>query len=113
MKPYFDLTGRVAIVTGASSGIGKATADVLADLGAKVALGYHRNRDGAEATRDRIVAAGGTAIAIGADVQRPDEVRALVDRAAAELGPVDILVNNGLRRSWRSTSRARCWRRKR
>jgi 3-oxoacyl-[acyl-carrier protein] reductase len=94
MKPYFDLTGRVAIVTGASSGIGKATADVLADLGAKVALGYHRNRDGAEATRDRIVAAGGTAIAIGADVQRPDEVRALVDRAAAELGPVDILVNN-------------------
>ena len=94
MKPYLDLTGRVALVTGASSGIGQATAETLADLGAAVALGYHRNRDGAEAARDRIVAAGGTAIAVGADVQRSEEVRALVDRVTSDLGPIDILVNN-------------------
>ena len=91
---YLNLTGRVALITGASSGIGAATAVTLADLGARVAIGYHRNKAGAEATRDRIVAAGGTAIAVSADVRRADEVRALVDRAAAELGPIDVLVNN-------------------
>ncbi len=94
MKPYLDLTGRVALVTGASSGIGAATAVTLADLGASVALSYHRNREGAEATRARIVAAGGTAIALAADVRRAEDIRALVQRAGAELGPVDILVNN-------------------
>ena len=94
MNPYLDLTGRVALVTGASSGIGAATAVTLADLGAKVALSYHRNREGAEETRDRIVAAGGTAIALPADVRRAEDIRALVQRARAELGPIDILVNN-------------------
>ena len=78
MNPYLDLTGRVALVTGASSGIGAATAVTLADLGAKVALSYHRNRQGAEETRDRIVAAGGTAIALAADVRRAEDIRALV-----------------------------------
>ena len=94
MQPYLDLTGRVALVTGASSGIGAATAVTLADLGARVALSYHRNRQGAEDTRDRIVTAGGTAMAIAADVRRAEAIRALVDRAASELGPIDILVNN-------------------
>ncbi len=94
MQRYLDLTGRIALVTGASSGIGAATAVTLADLGAHVAIGYQRNRKGAEDTRDRIVAAGGAAIAIAADVRRAAEVRALVDRATAELGPIDILVNN-------------------
>ena len=94
MKPYLDLSGRVALVTGASSGIGAATAETLADLGARVALSYHRNRQGAEATRDRILAGGGTAIALGADVRRTEDIRALVDRTTSELGPIDILVNN-------------------
>lgn len=94
MQRYLDLTGRIALVTGASSGIGAATAVTLADLGAHVAIGYQRNRKGAEDTRDRIVAAGGAAIVIAADVRRAAEVRALVDRATAELGPIDILVNN-------------------
>ena len=94
MKPYLDLTGRVALVTGASSGIGAATAATLADLGASVALSYHRNRQGAEETRDRIVAGGGKAIALAADVRRAEDIRALVDRTATELGPIDILVNN-------------------
>jgi 3-oxoacyl-[acyl-carrier protein] reductase len=94
MKPYMDLGGRTALVTGASSGIGAATAVTLADLGAKVALGYHRNVRGAEQTRDRIAAAGGTAIAIQADVRDPGAIRALVDRTADELGAIDLLVNN-------------------
>ena len=91
---YLDLSGKAALITGASSGIGAATALTFADLGARVAIGYHRNKQGAEETRDRIAAAGGAAVAIGADVRKSDEVRRLVEQAAAELGPIDILVNN-------------------
>ena len=94
MKPSLDLTDRVALVTGASSGIGAATAETLAALGARVALSYHRNRQGGEETSDRIRAAGGTALAVGADVRRSEDIHTLVNRAASELGPIDILVNN-------------------
>jgi 3-oxoacyl-[acyl-carrier protein] reductase len=94
MQNYLDLTGTIALVTGASSGIGAATASTLADLGASVAIGYHRNKTGAEETRDRILRAGGTALAVAADVRRGDEVRALVAQVVRELGSIDILVNN-------------------
>ncbi|MEO8075090.1 MAG: glucose 1-dehydrogenase [Acidobacteriota bacterium] len=94
MNQYLDLTGKVALITGASSGIGAATAVVMADLGASVAIGYHHNRQGAEETRDQIVAAGGAAMTVEADVRRAEDVRALVDRVTAGLGPIDILVNN-------------------
>src|SRR5436305_13545441 len=94
MQNYMDLTGRVALVTGASSGIGAATATVLADLGACVAIGYNRNQTGAEQTRDAILAVGGQAIAIHADARQPAEVRSLVARASEEWGPIDILVHN-------------------
>src|SRR5215216_4719710 len=94
MQRHLDLTGSVALVTGASSGIGAATAATLADLGASVAIGYHRNKQGAEDTRAAIAAAGGTAVTIEADVRRAEHVRALVGRAVSELGPIDILVNN-------------------
>jgi 3-oxoacyl-[acyl-carrier protein] reductase len=94
MQNYFDLTGTIALVTGASSGIGAATASTLADLGASVAIGYHRNKKGAEETRDRILRAGGSAIAVAADVRRSDEVRRLVGQVVHELGSIDILVNN-------------------
>jgi 3-oxoacyl-[acyl-carrier protein] reductase len=94
MQNYLDLTGKVALVTGASSGIGAATAAVFADLGAKVALGYLHNEKGAFETRDQIKAKGGKAVALRADVRNPAEAREVVERAAAELGPLDILINN-------------------
>jgi 3-oxoacyl-[acyl-carrier protein] reductase len=94
MQNYLDLTGKVALVTGASSGIGAATAAVLADLGARVAIGYQHNEEGAERVCQIIKAGGGKPIAIRADVRRAEEITSLVKRAGDELGPIDILVNN-------------------
>jgi 3-oxoacyl-[acyl-carrier protein] reductase len=94
MSNSFDLNGKVALVTGASSGIGRATAELLAAGGARVAINFHRNQAGAEAVRDEIVGRGGSAIIIQADVARAIEVNAMVERTVAEIGPVDILVNN-------------------
>ena len=94
MQNYLDLTGKVALVTGASSGIGAATAAALADLGARVAIGYQHNEAGAERVCQIIEAAGGKPIAIRADVRRAEEITSLVKRAADEFGPIDILVNN-------------------
>ena len=94
MGKHLDLEGKVALVTGASSGIGRATAAALAVCGASVAVNFHRNESGAEAARAGIVNAGGRATVIQADVTRAGEVRALVARTVEELGPVDILVNN-------------------
>jgi 3-oxoacyl-[acyl-carrier protein] reductase len=90
----FDVTGKVALVTGASSGIGRASAKALAANGARVAINFHSNQEGAEATRAEIVAAGGTAITVKADVAKASDVQALVEHAVNELGPIDILVNN-------------------
>jgi 3-oxoacyl-[acyl-carrier protein] reductase len=94
MTNYLDLTDKVALITGASSGIGAATAEVFAGLGARVAIGYYHNEVGAEQVRDKIMKAGGKAIVIRADVRKADRIPLLVTRAAAELGPIDILVNN-------------------
>ena len=94
MKNYLDLSGRVALITGASSGIGAAAANVLANLGATVAIGYHSNEEGANLVMDQIMKEGGKALAIRADMRRADDISSLVKRATDELGPIDILINN-------------------
>jgi 3-oxoacyl-[acyl-carrier protein] reductase len=94
MQNLIDLTGKVALVTGAGSGIGRATAVTLAAQGAAVALNYHRNEAGAAAAQQEILATGGRAIIVQADVTKAVDVRALVERTMAELGPIDILLNN-------------------
>jgi 3-oxoacyl-[acyl-carrier protein] reductase len=94
MKNYIDLSGKTALVTGASSGIGLATAIALAECGANVSVNFHRNETGAEKARSAIIANGGKAITIQADVTRPADVQALVARTVDEFGPIDILVNN-------------------
>ena len=89
----FDLSGRTALVTGAGRNVGAGIALALAAQGAAVAVNdFHRDR--AEQTVDAIVAAGGRATAVPADMADPGAIGAAVDRVEATLGPVDILVNN-------------------
>jgi gluconate 5-dehydrogenase len=88
-----DLTGRVAAITGASSGIGEATALTLAGAGAAVALAARRT-DRIEALAERINNEGGRAVAIETDVADEKQANAFVTRSKEELGRLDILVNN-------------------
>jgi 3-oxoacyl-[acyl-carrier protein] reductase len=94
MATYPDLAGKVALVTGASSGIGAATARLLAAQGARVAVGFHRNKQGALEVLDSIAAAGGTAVAAVGDFRKTNEIRSVVKQVVDEFGPIDILVNN-------------------
>jgi NAD(P)-dependent dehydrogenase (short-subunit alcohol dehydrogenase family) len=89
----FRLDGRVAIVTGASSGLGAVFARTLAEAGADVALGARRV-DRLTQTRQAVEATGRRAIAVATDVTRPEDCQALVDATTAEFGRVDVLVNN-------------------
>ena len=91
MKP---LDQKVALVTGASRGIGRAIAQRLAEDGASVAVNYQIRADRAEQTVRGIVKAGGSAVAIGADVSRTEEIRRLFDETISRFGRLDILVNN-------------------
>ena len=88
------LEGRVAIVTGASKGIGAGIALRLAADGASVVVNYARSAEAAEKLVTTIRAAGGHAKAVQADVSQPAEITALFDRSTAAFGHVDILVNN-------------------
>src|SRR5437764_1489964 len=88
------MTGKRALVTGASKGIGAGIALALAREGADVAVNYHSDAAGAEAVAAEIRALGRNAVAIRADVGQVAECRRLVEEAAAALGGLDILVNN-------------------
>ena len=91
--PSFDLSGQVALVTGASSGFGRHLAELLAAAGAKVALAARRFDRLTELARE-IAAEGGQSLPIACDVTRPEDVAAAVATAESELGPLSILVNN-------------------
>jgi 3-oxoacyl-[acyl-carrier protein] reductase len=88
------LRDQVALVTGASSGIGQATAVALAREGARVAVNYLKNAQGAEETAEMVRKAGSDAFACCADVTKSPEVRALVEATHKRWGKIDILVNN-------------------
>jgi 3-oxoacyl-[acyl-carrier protein] reductase len=94
MALYPDLTGRVALVTGASRGIGATIALALAEAGAVVAVNYRDRADAADAVVARIAAAGGKATAVAADVSDCTAVAAMVEAIGSKLGPIDILINN-------------------
>jgi 3-oxoacyl-[acyl-carrier protein] reductase len=89
-----DLSGRVALLTGASGGIGKAIGRRLADEGCDVCLAYGRHGDDAEAVAEYARGLGRRAIAVAADLSDPTAPKAVVDQAERELGGVDVLVAN-------------------
>ena len=94
MTIKLDLTGHVALVTGASRGIGAAIAIALAEAGAAVAVNYRERADDAETVVGKIKDMGGRAIASAADVSQAAAVAKMVAHVATALGPIDILVNN-------------------
>ncbi|MGG2083028.1 SDR family NAD(P)-dependent oxidoreductase [Lysinibacillus pakistanensis] len=97
-----NLSGKVILVTGASSGIGLATAELMASKGAKVIINYHSNVKGAREAVQRIQKKGGEAIAIQADVRNKEEVDSMVEQAISSFGTIHVLVNNaggGVRQS--------------
>jgi 3-oxoacyl-[acyl-carrier protein] reductase len=89
-----NVKNKVIIVTGASRGIGAAISKTLAKAGARVVVNYAGSKESAETVVDEIVAAGGTATAVQADVSKPADVKSLFDQTISKFGRVDVLVNN-------------------
>ena len=88
------LENKVAVVTGSSSGIGEAIALAFAREGAAVVVNYSRHEDAAQKVLQKVEAAGGKGLVVGADVSDPKEVEAMVQQAVGTLGRLDIMVNN-------------------
>lgn len=88
------LDGKVAVVTGASKGIGAAIVKALARDGAAVVVNYASSRAGADAVVDAVTSAGGRAVAVQGDVSKAAEARGLIEAAVAQFGRLDVLVNN-------------------
>jgi gluconate 5-dehydrogenase len=93
VQELFDLSGKTAIVTGGGSGIGRQMAGALAELGSNLAL-CARKVERCQEAADELAALGVRALALPCDVRKPDDVRAVVEHTVAELGGVDVLVNN-------------------
>jgi len=93
MSDLFDLTGEVVVVTGASQGLGRQFARVLAGRGAAVALAA-RQAEKLDALAKEITSAGGRALAVAMDVTSQPSIKAALDQAEAALGPVTVLINN-------------------
>jgi 3-oxoacyl-[acyl-carrier protein] reductase len=89
-----NLSGKVAVVTGASKGIGAGIAERLAKDGASVVVNYSRSAKEAEAVVKKITAAGGKAIAVQADISQPQQIEPLFEATIKQFGKLDILVNN-------------------
>lgn len=94
MAVSIDLSPRTALVTGGSRGIGRATAELLAEAGAKVAVNYRKDDRRAEDFVRQVRSAGGEALALAGDVSRPEEARQLVRDVVAAWGRLDVVVNN-------------------
>jgi len=94
MTPSAPMTGQTAIVTGASRGIGRCVALALAEAGAEVVVNYARSAEAAEAVVAEILAAGGQAYALKADVAEEDAVEAMVKNVLERSGRIDVLINN-------------------
>ena len=92
LPDFFRIDGQSAVVTGDASGIGQATAQVLAGAGASVVIG-DIDEEGAQATAKQILADGGRAVAQRTDTMRRQDIDALVDRAVSEHGQLDIMCN--------------------
>lgn len=88
------LSGKVAVVTGASKGIGAQIAKDLAAAGASVVVNYASSKSGGDKVVAEITKAGGKAVAIGADVSKPEQIKKLFDETIKSFGKLDILVNN-------------------
>ncbi len=91
-----DLSGKVALVTGASGDLGRVISTQLAECGADVAINYHRSKDRAEELRDRLEKMGRRTCLVQADVTDQASVRAMKEQIERELGAPDILVNNAV-----------------
>jgi len=90
----FDLSGKVALVTGASSGLGRTFCEAVAEFGADVAVAYNTDEKGAQETASLVRNLGRHVLVVKVDVTKPDEVQHMIDTTIAELGTLDILINN-------------------